>query len=103
MLRRVNCPDVNCGSELAMGKEKEEKKTEKKEEFDSSSSSSSSSSNPRLARFRSGGQMSMVAGEFVDVYGKEKEKGAWGAVVTCFFLDTGENLNFIVFCLMLCS
>ena len=36
--------------------------------------------------------MSMVAGEFVDVYGREKERGAWGCVVTCFFLDTAANV-----------
>jgi carnosine N-methyltransferase len=33
--------------------------------------------------------MSMVAGEFIDVYGKEPN--SWDCVVTCFFLDTAAN------------
>ena len=33
---------------------------------------------------------SMVAGEFVEVYGKQEEE--WDGVVTCFFLDTANNI-----------
>lgn len=36
------------------------------------------------------GDMSMVAGEFVEVYKKQKE--AWDSVVTCFFIDTAHNI-----------
>lgn len=31
---------------------------------------------------------SLVAGEFLEVYGNEDEKHQWDAVVTCFYLDT---------------
>lgn len=34
---------------------------------------------------------SMVAGEFVEVYSKEQERGAWDAIATCFFIDTAHN------------
>lgn len=34
---------------------------------------------------------SMVAGEFVEVYSKEQEKGSWHAITTCFFIDTARN------------
>ena len=33
----------------------------------------------------------MTAGDFVDVYGAAEETGAWDAVATVFFLDTGRN------------
>lgn len=33
---------------------------------------------------------SMVAGEFVEVYGAKPE--AWDCVVTCFFIDTSHNV-----------
>ena len=35
---------------------------------------------------------SMVAGEFVEVYAKEEERGAWDVVATCFFIDTAKNI-----------
>merc|ERR1711957_78977 len=33
---------------------------------------------------------SMCAGEFVEVYGPQKNE--WDAVLTCFFLDTAKNV-----------
>lgn len=35
---------------------------------------------------------SMVAGEFVEVYSKAEERGAWDVVATCFFIDTAKNV-----------
>lgn len=44
-----------------------------------------------------GGDFSLVAGDFEEIYGGEaeaggageqKQKGQWSAVVTCFFIDT---------------
>lgn len=35
--------------------------------------------------------MSMVAGEFLEVYDLPSEHGRWDAVVTCFFLDTAPD------------
>ncbi|KAI8047951.1 N2227-like protein-domain-containing protein [Gilbertella persicaria] len=35
---------------------------------------------------------SMVAGDFIEVYGAQEHKGAWDVVVTCFFLDTAKNI-----------
>lgn len=34
----------------------------------------------------------MCAGEFVHVYGRGEQRGAWDAVVTCYFLDTAPNV-----------
>ena len=37
-----------------------------------------------------GGAFSLVAGDFEELYGSEGDegkRGAWGAVVTCFFID----------------
>jgi carnosine N-methyltransferase len=36
------------------------------------------------------GEMSMVAGEFVEVY--SKQTASWDSVVTCFFIDTANNV-----------
>lgn len=36
------------------------------------------------------GEMSMVAGEFVEVY--KSKLNSWNAVVTCFFIDTANNI-----------
>ena len=36
------------------------------------------------------GEMSMVAGEFIDVY--KKQTSSWYSVVTCFFIDTASNI-----------
>ncbi len=33
---------------------------------------------------------SMVAGEFVEVYKKQPEK--WDSIITCFFIDTANNI-----------
>ncbi|CAO3597148.1 unnamed protein product [Absidia cylindrospora] len=36
---------------------------------------------------------SMVAGDFLEVYGEHGEnQGAWDVVVTCFFIDTARNI-----------
>lgn len=37
-----------------------------------------------------GTDFSMIAGEFLDVYGDQEEE--WNAVVTCFFIDTAHNI-----------
>jgi len=37
-----------------------------------------------------GADFSMVAGEFVEVY--KHQKGEWDSVVTCFFIDTANNI-----------
>ncbi|KAJ3367623.1 hypothetical protein HDU91_001257 [Kappamyces sp. JEL0680] len=34
---------------------------------------------------------SMVAGDFIEVYGEEHQTGAWDCIVTCFFIDTNKN------------
>ncbi|KAG0083413.1 hypothetical protein BGZ92_010802 [Podila epicladia] len=40
-----------------------------------------------------GTDFSMVAGDFLEVYGEEAENyGKWDAVVTCFFIDTAKNI-----------
>ncbi|KAI1315899.1 hypothetical protein EDD11_000213 [Mortierella claussenii] len=40
-----------------------------------------------------GTDFSMVAGDFLEVYGQEQENfGKWDAVVTCFFIDTAKNI-----------
>lgn len=33
-----------------------------------------------------GGSMSMTAGDFVEVYSRDDEKGQWDAILTCFFM-----------------
>jgi carnosine N-methyltransferase len=38
------------------------------------------------------GNLSMCAGDFVEVYGHPDQRGAWDAVVTCFFIDTAHNI-----------
>lgn len=40
----------------------------------------------------SAGDFSMTAGDFLEVYGREEEAGSWDCVVTCFFLDTAQNV-----------
>lgn len=42
---------------------------------------------------------SMVAGEFVEVYGKQEQEGTWDCVVTCFFLDTAHNVLEYIECI----
>lgn len=39
---------------------------------------------------KSDGEMSMVAGEFVEVYKDQPE--AWDSIVTCYFIDTANNI-----------
>ena len=38
------------------------------------------------------GLLSMVAGDFVEVYSRPDQAEAFHAVVTCFFLDTAHNI-----------
>jgi carnosine N-methyltransferase len=38
------------------------------------------------------GELSMVAGDFVEVYSKPEHHGRWAALVTCFFIDTAHNI-----------
>ena len=39
-----------------------------------------------------GADFSMVAGDFVEVYGAESNRGTWDVVATCFFVDTARNI-----------
>ncbi|KAJ1971284.1 hypothetical protein H4R35_005355 [Dimargaris xerosporica] len=40
-----------------------------------------------------GVDFSMTAGDFLEIYGQDPtEQGAWDAVVTCFFIDTANNI-----------
>ncbi|KAG8345198.1 hypothetical protein TRVL_03977 [Trypanosoma vivax] len=38
------------------------------------------------------GELSMVAGDFTEVYAKPEQQRSWNAVVTCFFIDTAHNI-----------
>lgn len=38
-----------------------------------------------------GSDFSLVAGDFLDVYGKGDEDGQWDVITTCFFIDTAKN------------
>ncbi|CCW66621.1 unnamed protein product [Phytomonas sp. Hart1] len=38
------------------------------------------------------GELSMVAGDFTEVYSKLSQHKTWSAVVTCFFIDTAHNI-----------
>ncbi|CAG8551867.1 30402_t:CDS:10 [Racocetra persica] len=40
----------------------------------------------------SGVNFSMVAGDFVEVYGDEQYNDQWDCIVTCFFIDTAKNI-----------
>lgn len=40
----------------------------------------------------SGAQFSFAAGEFVELYGADEQRGRWDACVTCFFVDTARNV-----------
>ena len=35
---------------------------------------------------------SMVAGDFLEIYGGEAQRGSLDAVLTCFFIDTAANI-----------
>ncbi|KAJ1984040.1 hypothetical protein H4R34_000902 [Dimargaris verticillata] len=40
-----------------------------------------------------GVDFSMTAGDFLEIYGQDStEQGAWDAVITCFFIDTANNI-----------
>jgi carnosine N-methyltransferase len=47
---------------------------------------------PDIQVNQTSGEMSMVAGDFVEIYSKEEEREKWDCVVTCFFLDTAANI-----------
>lgn len=36
--------------------------------------------------------MSFVAGEFIAVYHQEKYFNFWDSIITCFFIDTANNV-----------
>jgi carnosine N-methyltransferase len=38
------------------------------------------------------GDFSMTAGDFIEVYSRTEELSSWDCVVTCFFLDTAQNV-----------
>ncbi|EPY30932.1 hypothetical protein STCU_03771 [Strigomonas culicis] len=38
------------------------------------------------------GELSMVAGDFTEVYAKEHQQRSWNAVATVFFIDTAHNI-----------
>ncbi|GET92197.1 hypothetical protein, conserved [Leishmania tarentolae] len=38
------------------------------------------------------GQLSMVAGDFTEVYAKPHQHKTWSVVATCFFIDTAHNI-----------
>ena len=38
------------------------------------------------------GDFSMIAGDFLEIYGRAEELSSWDCVVTCFFLDTAQNV-----------
>ena len=37
-------------------------------------------------------QLSMAAGDFVEVYGSPEQEGQFDCVATCFFIDTAHNV-----------
>lgn len=37
-------------------------------------------------------EFSMIAGDFLDVYGDEKEAGRWNAISSCYFIDTAQDI-----------
>lgn len=41
---------------------------------------------------RTFGELSMVAGDFTEVYAKPRQRKSWSAVATCFFIDTAHNI-----------
>lgn len=38
------------------------------------------------------GDFSMTAGDFLEIYSRPEELNSWDCVVTCFFLDTAQNV-----------
>ena len=38
------------------------------------------------------GEINMIAGDFVQVYGAQSQNGLWDAVCTCFFIDCANNI-----------
>ena len=38
------------------------------------------------------GDFSMTAGDFIEIYSRSEEISAWDCIVTCFFLDTAQNV-----------
>jgi len=56
---------------------------------------------PQSLLTKSGKQpdFSMAAGEFVECYSKEEEKGQWDGIASCFFLDTAGFVGDYVKCI----
>ena len=48
------------------------------------------------------GSLSMVAGDFMDVYSRPAERGQWACVVSCFFIDTAHNVLDYLTCIYEC-
>ncbi|KAJ2645957.1 hypothetical protein IWW40_005768 [Coemansia sp. RSA 1250] len=47
---------------------------------------------PSEMPYRDTADFSMTAGDFIEVYGAEDQKEKWDVVVTCFFMDTANNV-----------
>ncbi|KAJ1661910.1 hypothetical protein IW140_006341 [Coemansia sp. RSA 1813] len=47
---------------------------------------------PSSMSYSTTAEFSMTAGDFIEVYGSEREREKWDAVVTCFFMDTAKNV-----------
>lgn len=43
-----------------------------------------------------GGEFSLAAGDFGEIYSSDEEKGKWAGVVTCFFIDCVRLLRFFL-------
>lgn len=41
---------------------------------------------------RCGPDFSMTAGDFLEIYSRPEEQSSWDCIVTCFFLDTAQNV-----------
>jgi carnosine N-methyltransferase len=48
---------------------------------------------------KSRGEMSMAAGEFLEVYSRKNEEKVWDCVVTCFFIDTAHSVIDYIECI----
>jgi len=44
-----------------------------------------------------GGEFSLAAGDFGEIYSGDEEKGKWAGVVTCFFIDCVRLLPSLLF------
>jgi hypothetical protein len=44
-----------------------------------------------------GGEFSLAAGDFGEIYSSDEEKGEWAGVVTCFFIDCVRLFRFFLY------